>query len=191
MTISLARIHSECFALLQSFAHDCKIPISLIPYLGTEVDITGSNPNCFKLETAQASVGRFFAELKESLGRTKKRELAIIVEKRRLVAKNIERYIEIKAQYDTRVAAAFASAFVSFRGTPDKVSPVVKGIMNGIKVCWHCLLVYAARYGLIVPSLTSCFVIDRRELGSSNSISKCTGFLHSVLRSPSYCATTG
>ena len=48
---------------------------------------------------------------------------------------NIERYGDVKAQYDVRVSAAFAAAFVALKATPDKVSPIVKGIMNGIKVC--------------------------------------------------------
>jgi TATA-binding protein-associated factor len=113
MALNLARIHADCFGLLQAFAHDCKIPISLIPYLGTEIDITGTNPNCFSLEMAQNSVGIYFDQLKESLGRTKKREVAAIVEKRKQVVKNIEGYIELKAQHDTRVSAAFASAFVA------------------------------------------------------------------------------
>lgn len=134
MAFTLARIHSECFNLLQSFSYDCKIPAAAIPQLGTEIDVTGTKPGCFTIETAQAAVGSMFDKLKESLGRTKKRELAVIKDKRLKVVSSIERYIEVKAQYDVRVAAAFAAAFVAFRSTPDKVSPIVKGIMNSIKV---------------------------------------------------------
>ena len=72
--------------------------------------------------------------MKDSLGRTKKREVANIKDKRSKIVGNIERYIEVKAQYDTRVSAAFAAAFIALKGTPDKVSPIVKGIMNSIKV---------------------------------------------------------
>ncbi|KAI0806918.1 SNF2 chromatin remodeling protein [Fomes fomentarius] len=133
MAFTLARIHGECYNLLQSFAYDCKLPQSAIPSLGTEIDVTGTKPDCFTIETAQAAVGSMFDKLKESLGRTKKRELAIIKDKRLKVVSSIERYIEVKAQYDVRVAAAFAAAFVAFRSTPDKVSPIVKGIMNSIK----------------------------------------------------------
>ncbi|OSC96601.1 SNF2 chromatin remodeling protein [Trametes coccinea BRFM310] len=133
MAFTLARIHGECYNLLQSFAHDCKLPQSAIPSLGTEIDVTGTKPGCFTIETAQAAVGEMFNKLKDSLGRTKKRELAIIKEKRLKVVTSIERYIEVKAQYDVRVAAAFAAAFVALKSTPDKVSPIVKGIMNSIK----------------------------------------------------------
>lgn len=137
MAFSLARIHSECYGLLQAFVHDCKVPQSSIPSLGMEIDITGTKEGCFTITTAESAVGPIFTSLKDSLGRTKKRELASLKDKRTKVVSSIERYIEIKVQYDIRVSAAFAAAFVAFKGTPDKVSPIVKGIMNSIKVCLH------------------------------------------------------
>ncbi|KAF7353641.1 TBP associated factor [Mycena venus] len=114
MTLTLVRIHQDCIALLSAFASDCKLPMSSIPFLGTEIDVTGTKQG-------------------DSLGRTKKRELGVIAEKRTKIVASIERYVDVKAQHDIRVSAAFAAAFVAFRSTPDKVSPVVKGIMNGIK----------------------------------------------------------
>lgn len=134
MALSLSRIHAECTTLLQSFSVDCKLPMSAVPSLGNEIDITGTNPGGFTIDTAQAAVGAMYTRLKESLGKSRRKELSIIGEKRTNVMINIERYDEIKEQHDVRVAAAFAAAFIAFRGTPDKVSPVVKGIMNSIKV---------------------------------------------------------
>ncbi len=134
MVYTLSRIHGECYTLLLSFAYDCKVPNEAIPSLGTEIDITGTKADCFTIATAQSAVGDMFTKLKDSLGRTKKKELAIIKEKRNQVVVRIERYIDVKAQYDIRVSAAFAAAFVTLKATPDKVSPIVKGIMNGIKV---------------------------------------------------------
>jgi TATA-binding protein-associated factor len=131
----LARIHNECYSLLHAFSHDCKLPVSMVPNLGQEIDITGTRAECFTISTARAAVGEMFDKLKDILGRTKKKELALIKEKRVHVAASIERYSEVKAQYDVRVCAAFAAAFVALKATPDKVSPIVKGIMNGIKVC--------------------------------------------------------
>lgn len=134
MAFTLNRIHSDSVALLQCFSTDCKLPISSIPSLGTDIDISGTKSDCFTIDTAQNAVGSMYTNLKDTLGRTKKRELAIISDKRSKVVAAIERYIEVKAQHDIRVSAAFAAAFVAFKSTPDKVSPVVKGIMNGIKV---------------------------------------------------------
>ncbi|KAL0580433.1 TATA-binding protein-associated factor mot1 [Marasmius crinis-equi] len=133
MAVSLARIHNDCFALLNGFATDCKLPISNIPQLGSEIDVTGERPGCFTIETAQAAVGPFFTRLKDSLGRAKKKEVAALVDKRALVVASIERYNEVKTQHDVRVSAAVAAAYVAFQSTPDKFSPIVKGIMNGIK----------------------------------------------------------
>lgn len=134
MALTLSRIHADCIALLHSFASDCKLPISSIPFLGNEIDITGSKEGCFTIETANKAVGPMYNQLKDRLGRTKKREVSIIADKRNQVVASIERYIEVKGLHDIRVAAAFAASFVAFKSTPDKVSPVVKGLMNGIKV---------------------------------------------------------
>ncbi|EMD34416.1 hypothetical protein CERSUDRAFT_117290 [Gelatoporia subvermispora B] len=133
MAFTLGRLHVECTNLLQSFVYDCKIPQTSVPSLGMEIDVTGTRQGCFTIETAQAAVGDMFNKLKDSLGKTKKREVATIKDKRTKIVTNIERYIEVKAQYDTRVSAAFAAAFIALKGTPDKVSPIVKGIMNSIK----------------------------------------------------------
>ncbi|KAJ3741734.1 SNF2 chromatin remodeling protein [Lentinula detonsa] len=133
MAFALARIHVDAVSLLHSFAMDCKLPISSIPFLGSEIDITGTNPDRFTIETAQEAIGPRYNQLKSMLGRTKKRELAVIEEKRVVVSASIDRYLEVKNQHEIRVGAAFAAAFVALRSTPDKVSPVVKGIMNGIK----------------------------------------------------------
>lgn len=135
MAYTLSRIHNECYNLLQAFVYDCKLPQAAIPVLGTEIDPTETRPGCFTITTAQAAVGDMFTKLKDALGRTKKKELAIIKEKRNQIAVNIDRYVEVKAQYDVRICAAFAAAYVALKATPDKVSPIVKGIMNGIKVC--------------------------------------------------------
>ncbi|KAJ3516729.1 hypothetical protein NLJ89_g947 [Agrocybe chaxingu] len=133
MAFALSRIHADCASLLQLFATDCKLPTSSIPFLGNEIDISGTQEKCFTVEKANWAMGSEYNRLKDSLGRTKKKELAIIADKRNTVLASIARYNEVKAQYDIRVSAAFAAAFVAFKSTPDKVSPVVKGIMNGIK----------------------------------------------------------
>lgn len=145
MAVNITRIRVDCTALLQSFSIDCKLPMSSIPSLGTEIDISGTRTGCFTIETAQTAVGTIFNSLKDSLGRTKKKELVLIAERRSKIVASIERYTELKAQYDFRVSAAFAAAFVAFRSMPDKVSPVVKGIMNGIKVNYMSL---ECRFGI-------------------------------------------
>ncbi|EFI28392.1 Mot1 [Coprinopsis cinerea okayama7 len=133
MTPALTRIHMECAALLQAFHSDCKLPMSSIPNLGQEVDITGTAPGAFTIDTARVALGSHYTRLRDSLGRTKKKELAVLAERREKIEASITRYMELKAQNDNRVSASFAAAFVSLRTVPDKVSPIVKGIMNGVK----------------------------------------------------------
>jgi len=134
MALALSRIHTDCVAVLHMFATDCKLPMSAIPFLGTDIDISGTKEKCFTIEKANWAVGTEYTRLKDLLGRTKKKELATIAEKRNAILASIERYNDVKIQHDVRVSASFAAAFVAFKSTPDKVSPVVKGIMNGIKV---------------------------------------------------------
>lgn len=136
MAFALARIHGECSHLLQSFTFDCKVPWAEIPTLGTEIDLTGSKQGGFSLASAEAAVEEDYFKLKERVGKAKKRELVVISEKRKTVLSSIERYKEIKTQHDIRVCAAFAAAYVALKSTPDKVSPIVKGVMNGIKVLY-------------------------------------------------------
>lgn len=162
MALALSRLHLECTSLLQSFSTDCKLPMSSIPNIGTEIDIIGTKQGCFTIDLAQAAVGPMYTRLKDSLGRAKKRELAVIAEKRVKIVTSIGRYIEVKVQHDTRVAAAFAAAFVAFGSTPEKVSPVVKGIMNGIKV-------RSDR----ISHFKTLSLAERRKYGSPNAFSCC------------------
>ncbi|KAI5122989.1 hypothetical protein M0805_006867 [Coniferiporia weirii] len=133
MALSLGRIFGECSALLTSFLQDCKVPQKLIPFLGSTIDINGTEEGAFSIVTAQKVVGPIFTQLKESLGRTKKKELIALHEKRVRLEASIQHYNDIKNQHDTRVSAAFAAAYVALKMVPEKVSPIVKGIMNGVK----------------------------------------------------------
>ncbi|OCH89091.1 SNF2 chromatin remodeling protein [Obba rivulosa] len=185
MAFTLARLHTECTSLLQSFVFDCKLPQSSIPSLGLEIDITGTRTDCFTIETAQAAVGDMFDKLKDSLGKTKKREVANIKDKRSKIVANIERYIEVKAQYDTRVSAAFSAAFIALKGTPDKVSPIVKGIMNSIKTEENIDL--QKRSAVAVASFVD-FCVQRELVQPPDKIVKnlCTFLCQDVGQTPTF-----
>lgn len=170
MAFALGRIHQDTTALLQAFNADCKLPMSTIPFLGSEIDITGKSDKAFTIDKANWALDREYTRLKDLLGRTKKKELAVIAEKRTTILANVQRYNESKAQHDVRVSAAFAAAFIAFKTPPDKVSPVVKGIMNGIKVWWT---VSPLHYLNILP--------DRRKRRSSKTFGCCSCGIYSVL----------
>jgi hypothetical protein len=181
MAYSLARIHGECYNLLQSFSTDCKLPFTAIPSLGSEIDITGEKEGCFTIEVGKKAIGSMFDRLKEMLGRTKKRELGIISDKRLKVVSSIDHYLEVKIQNDIRVSAVCAAAFVAFKSAPDKVSPIVKGIMNSIKVC-------------VVTSFrdpNADYGTERGECGFADTVSSRCWILRQILRRPQPHATTG
>lgn len=181
MALSLARIHGECYTLLQSFSTDCKLPFTAIPSLGSEIDITGEREGCFTIEVGKKAVGPMFDRLKDMLGRTKKRELGIISDRRLKVVSSIDHYLEVKVQHDIRVSAACAAAFVAFKSTPDKVSPIVKGVMNSIKVS----VTISCR-----NPRTDCRT-ERRERRFADPISRCSWILRQILRRPQPHATAG
>ncbi|KAH8117583.1 SNF2 chromatin remodeling protein [Phellopilus nigrolimitatus] len=133
MVLSLSRIFGECSTLLQSFVHDCKIPQTSIPFLGSTIDINGTEEGAFSIVTARNVVDSIFTKLEKSLGRTKKKELIALHEKRTRLDASIKHYDAVKTQHDTRVSAAFAAAYVALKLMPEKVTPIIKGIMNGIK----------------------------------------------------------
>ena len=125
---------SKCLKSTYSFLHDSKVSSSVVPSLGNKLDINGSEDGAFNIGAAKNVVGPVFTRLKESLGRTRKKELISLHEKRVRLEGSIQHYDNIKSQHDVRVSAAFAAAYVAVRNVPDKVSPIVKGIMNSIKV---------------------------------------------------------
>ncbi len=135
MLIHLSLIHGDCGALLQSFAYDCKIPQTLIPVLSPNIDINCTDEGGFNITVAERVVGPIFTELKATLGRSKKKEVIYLQDKRLRIDSSIKHYDEVKVQHDVRVSAAFACAYVALKHSPQKVSPIVKGIMNGIKAC--------------------------------------------------------
>ncbi|KAF9792249.1 SNF2 chromatin remodeling protein [Thelephora terrestris] len=181
MAFSLARIHGECFNLLQSFSTDCKLPFTAIPSLGSEIDITGEREGCFTIEVGKKAVGPMFDRLKGMLGRTKKRELGIISDKRLKVVSSIDHYLEVKVQNDIRVSAACAAAFIAFKTTPDKVSPIVKGIMNSIKT----------RSAVAVGSFVK-FCVDHNLMQPPDKIVKnlCTFLCQDAEQTPTFSYTT-
>jgi TATA-binding protein-associated factor len=171
MSPALTRIQMDCSAILQSFHLECKLPMSSIPGIPQDCDITGTVPGAFTIDVARMAIGTYYNRLRDSLGRAKKKELAAISERRDKVEVNITRYTEIKVQNDNRVSAAFASAFVSLRTVPDKVSPVVKGIMNGVKV-----YVKPSHLRPIADAYT-----ERGERRSATEICGCSGEVHRLL----------
>lgn len=136
MAYNLTRLLQDCTSLLAGFATECKISITKVPQLGKTIDITGKgeDPEAFTIETARLAVGEHFARLKASLGRTKKKEVAILEDRRRNIVAAIAQYESTKNRHDIRVSAAFAAAVVALRAQMPKLTPIIKSLTAGVRV---------------------------------------------------------
>jgi len=135
MALSLTRLMNDCTSLLNGFATECKVTISKLPQLGTAIDLTGQgDADAFTLEKAHLAVGEHFTKLKASLGRTKKREVAALEERRKTVTAAIAQYETTKSRHDVRVSAAFAAAVVALRVQLPKLTPIIKSLTAGVRV---------------------------------------------------------
>ncbi|KAF8520167.1 SNF2 chromatin remodeling protein [Hysterangium stoloniferum] len=135
MALSLTRLLQDCTSLLTGFFSECKVAVNKIPSLGKTIDITGrgEDPDAFTLEKARMAVGAYFQILKSSLGRTKKKEVATLEDRRKLVVAAITQYETTKTRHDTRVSAAFAAAVVALRIQMPKLTPVIKSLTAGVR----------------------------------------------------------
>ena len=134
MYLVLSRISGECRTLLNSFVTDAKVPAARLPELPTTIDTNGTSQLGFTIETASNVVGNMFEMLKASTTRHKRKELPALEEKRQKIEFSIKQYAEVKEQHDARVAAAVAGALIALREMPPKLNPVIRSVMNGVKV---------------------------------------------------------
>ena len=134
MSILLSRIYTDCQGLLNGFTVEAKVAPAKIPVLDNKIDTTGTLEGHFHIETAKHASGPLFDQLKAGLGKTKKREVAKLEESRRKVLATIEQYATVKEQHDTRVAAAIAAASIALQVVPPKLTPLIRSVMNGVKV---------------------------------------------------------
>jgi TATA-binding protein-associated factor len=127
---------------MQTFVNDARVPQSSVPQIGGHMDPTGADPNAFTLDTARAWATTIYDALIKEVPKSRKKDMTALSERRLKIAASIERYVATKSEYDTRVSAAYSAAFIALRSTPDKVSPIVKGIMNGVKVEFYVFLMF-------------------------------------------------
>lgn len=135
MTALLKRVYSECQALLGAFASEGKISKDRIPNLPSRIDPLGSTSQSFTLATAQQTVTKHFDALSSLLSKNAtKNVLPSLKDRRNKVMVSIGRYGVMKERYDVQVMAGIGGALVALRVLPPKIGPVVKAIMDSIKV---------------------------------------------------------
>lgn len=137
----LKRIQSDCQALLVSFSTEGKVSKDRIPELPRQIDPLSNSLDCFSLSTAHTAITTHFNALAKLLPKgTSKIVLPLLQEKQRKVMASVGRYSVMKERYDIQVFSGLASALISLRTMPPKMGPVIKAIMDSIKVCDSCRL---------------------------------------------------
>lgn len=135
MLLFLGQIYTECQTLLGAFVTDGLLAPELIPVLPPSLVPTDPPVDIFGIETAAHIVGPVFDALVANVGRkTAKVALPDLREKQARVVGSIGFYRTMKERHDRQVQAAVAAAVISLRTLPAKLNPVIRSIMNGIKV---------------------------------------------------------
>lgn len=112
--------------LFATFASLGKVPADQIPKLPA---------TDFTIDSALKVVNQDYLSLVPLLGRvSKKAAMASLEDRRRKLQHVISIYERDKIMFDTQLDATVASAVVALREIPGKISPLIKGLTNSIKV---------------------------------------------------------
>ena len=134
MALVLTQIRSECQIVYSSFINDGKVSKDIIPSIPSEVDPTGSIEGAFSLSIAELLVGSQYEEIVRNVSSRKKNMIQMIDDRRKKVQSTILFYKTRKDRYDTQVYSAIAAAVVALKALPQKLNPVIRSIMNSVKV---------------------------------------------------------
>jgi TATA-binding protein-associated factor len=137
MTALLKRIQSDCQALMTAFNTEGKVSKDRIPTLPTTIDSLGSSSTSFSLATAQTVISSHFDALSKLLSKHASKNLLPSLKDRQMrIMMSVGKYGVMKERYDTQVMAGIGGALVALQTLPAKIGPVVKAIMDSIKVCF-------------------------------------------------------
>jgi TATA-binding protein-associated factor len=172
MALNLTKLLQDCTSLLAGFSIECRVAPNKIPNLGKTIDITGrgEDPDTFTLEKARMTIGVYFQNLKTSLGRTKKKEVATLEDRRKLVAAAIDQYETTKTRHDTRVSAAFAAAVVALRIQMPKLTPIIKSLTAGVRVSNKSFVLDTSSLSSASPKTILTYSNVRRKQSQLSSI---------------------
>ena len=122
----LQRLHRECIALLSAFNVEAKISKDKIPSIPLDH---------FDLLTAQEVVGRHFDALAGLMTpKLAKTALPALKDRQRKVMGSIGYFSVMKERYDVTVTAGVAGALIAVGEMPPKIGPVIKAVMDSVRV---------------------------------------------------------
>lgn len=129
-------IRSQCGQLLNLFREYGKISSSKLPLLAVVVQGEAeAGPGAFSMANAEKVVGDDFERLKKAMAPGQRLIASeMLDENRDALSKLIEEAKALKESRDARVKAAAACSLVAMKHVPKKPSPLIKAIMDSIKV---------------------------------------------------------
>ncbi|KAI1777650.1 hypothetical protein F4818DRAFT_447796 [Hypoxylon cercidicola] len=130
------RARSQCQQLINLFRDHGKVPASKLPTIAVVVQGEAeAGPGAFSLATAKKCVNEDFERLKKSMAPAQRLIASQQLEESRGTANvAIEDAESIKATRDVRIKAAAACALIAMKVLPKKPTPLIKGIMDSIKL---------------------------------------------------------
>lgn len=144
MNSVLSRLQADCQSLLNAFVVSGKVKQTAVPVI----------PTPFQLSNAQDLVQTQFEALVPQMGRgTKKTALPGLEERKRKIIAAIGYYEAAKGKHDVQVFAALGGAAVALMALPSKLNPLIRSIMNSIKVSDSPSREYCLRSRVIVSDL--------------------------------------
>ncbi|KAI4870845.1 hypothetical protein F4820DRAFT_455050 [Hypoxylon rubiginosum] len=130
------RARSQCQQLINLFRDHGKVPAHKLPTIAVVVQGEAeAGPGAFSLATAEKCVDDDFERLKKAMAPAQRLIASQQLQESRGTAKvAIEDANSIKTTRDVRIKAAAACALIAMRVLPKKPSPLIKGIMDSIKL---------------------------------------------------------
>ncbi|TDZ29364.1 putative helicase mot1 [Colletotrichum spinosum] len=130
------RVRSQCQQLLNMFRDHGKVPSGRLPTLAVLVQgDEQAGPGAFSITVADKVIGEDFDKIKKIMS-PGQRLVAnqMLAEAREVTASAIADAKAAKDARDVRIKAAAACALVAVKSLPKKPSPLIKGIMDSIKM---------------------------------------------------------
>ena len=128
-------VRAQCHSLISAFREHGRVPESKLPNVAALVQGDADGPYAFKMSNADSIVGNDFDRLKRSLAPAQRFvSTQILSDARTSTTEAMEEAKKVKAERDTRIRAAAASALVAIGEIPRKPTSLIKGIMDSIKL---------------------------------------------------------
>ena len=170
------RVRSQSQQLLYLFRDHGKVPQGKLPTLAVVVQGEAeAGPGAFSIANAEKVVGDDFEKLKKAMA-PGQRLIALpqLSEARAAVIQAIEEAKEFKSARDARVRAAAACALVAMKVLPKKPSPLIKAIMDSIKLEENHLL--QCRSAATIARLVQLFTESGRRAPADKVVANLVKF---------------